>query len=311
MKYLFQNQLALLMDFTRQQRLKSFLKPRLTIFLLPFIVVSLSACSAIGLAYNNADTLLLSQLDSYLDLDSRQELFAREKAAAFFAWHRQEELPEYASWLRSIKSKIASGASDAQIAQLASEVNLRMDKALQKLAPDLAELALTLSPTQLERLKEKYAENAAQLSKEYLSKTPAEQQEKRFESLLSSIQRLYGSLQAEQKERLRAVSDARPLNHKFLLAERLRRQQDVMETLARINKQRLSTEVATREIKALFERFSPSPDAQRRAYFEQVNQGAYRAIALMSNLATKEQRAFAQERLESWAGDLTVLVARK
>ena len=311
MRYLFQNQLTLFKGLIGQKWLENPLKHRVNIFFLTFIVVTLSACSAIGLAYNNADTLLLNQVDSYLDLDSRQELFARERAAAFFAWHRQEELPEYASWLRSIKSKIASGASEAQIAQLATEVNLRMDKALQKLAPELAELALTLSPTQLERLKEKYAENATQLSKEYLKKTPAEQREKRFESLLSSLERLYGSLQAEQKERLRALSDARPLNHQFLLSERLRRQQDVVDTLERIRKQRPSLEIATREMKALFERFSPSPDPQRRAYFEQVNQGTYRTIALISNVATKEQRAFAQERLEAWARDLTALIAKK
>ena len=64
-------------------------------------------------------------------------------------------------------------------------------------------------------------------------------------------------------------------------------------------------------MKALVERFSPSPDAQRRAYFEQVNQGSYKAIALASSLATKEQRLVAQERLESWSRDLTALATKK
>jgi hypothetical protein len=299
------------MGFTRQKRLKSRIKYTVRIFLASIIVVTVSACSAIGLAYNNADTLLLSQLDSYLDLDSRQEVFARERAAAFFAWHRQQELPEYVGWLRGLKPKIASGASDAQIAQLATEVNLRMDRAVEKLVPELAELALTLNAAQLERLKEKYAENIVNLNKEYLNKTPAQQREKRFENLLSNIERLYGSLESEQKERLRPLSDARPLNHNFLLAERLRRQQDIVDTLERIRNQRPSLEGATREMKALVWRFSPSPDAQRRVYFEQVNQGSYKAIALASSLATKEQRLVAQERLETWSRDLTALAIKK
>lgn len=83
-----------------------------------------------------------------------------------------------------------------------------------------------------------------------------------------------------------------------------------MDTLERIRNQRPTLEVATREMKALLKRFSPSADAQRRGYFAQVNQGSYKAIALASTLATQEQREFAQKRLEGWARDLTSLLAK-
>jgi Family of unknown function (DUF6279) len=303
------------MRFFRQKWLKKraerAVRPFFAALFAAAIVVLLNACSAIGLAYNNADTFLLSRLDSYLDLDSRQEAFARERVGNFFAWHRRQELPDYARWLRALKPRVAQGLTEADVAKLAGELNQKSDRALMRLAPELAELALTFGPEQITRLKEKYAESVQEMRKDYVDAAPEKQLNKRFEDLLSTVERLYGSFSSEQKAQLKTLSDTRPLNHNFLLAERIRRQQETLGVLEKIRNARPGLENATRDMTQLFERFSPSPDAQRRAYFDQLNQTGYAAVALASNIATEEQRKLAQQRLEGWARDLDTLAVKK
>jgi hypothetical protein len=56
------------------------------------VVLLLAACSSLRLGYNNADTLLVYSLDSYLNLDDAQQELARERVSELLAWHRSTQL---------------------------------------------------------------------------------------------------------------------------------------------------------------------------------------------------------------------------
>src|SRR5438128_9243710 len=56
----------------------------------------LGGCTALRLAYDNADTYLLYRASSYLDLDGKSSDELDERIDELFAWHRKNALPQYA-----------------------------------------------------------------------------------------------------------------------------------------------------------------------------------------------------------------------
>jgi hypothetical protein len=280
------------------------------IFIL-MIVAVVSGCSAIRLAYNNAEFFVYQSLDGFLAFDEQQEQLAKGRIAALLAWHRKEELPDYAQWLGKLRAQIDAPMSAAQVRQLAEDLNARSDRVIARATPELADLALTLTPENLKRLQTRYEKTLAETRKEYVDAPRAKQLERRFEQLLSSAERLYGSFSEEQRAQLRAASDARPLDHRNWLAERARRQQDILATLTQIATEKPAREAAIIKLRAVAQRFSPSPDGERRAYFERVNQATYEALALATRIATPQQRAAARATLDGWANDLTALALAK
>jgi hypothetical protein len=291
-------------------------KKRMNIALLRFItlsliVVALGACSTIRLAYNNADVFLYQFLDGFLDFDPQQEQFSKTRITALLAWHRKEELPAYAQWLEKIRAQIDAPLSAAQVRALTEDLNAKSDRLITRALPDLAELATQLTPDNLTYLQERYAKALEETRKDYVQAPRNKQLERRFDQVLSSVERIYGRFSREQREKLRAASDARPLDHRNWLAERTRRQQEILAVLTQISTEKLTVAEGTAKLRAVAQRFSPSPDAQRREYFEQVNQSTYEVIALATELATGEQRQKARQTLTGWITDLNTLAARQ
>ncbi|MGL4576948.1 MAG: DUF6279 family lipoprotein [Burkholderiaceae bacterium] len=271
----------------------------------------MSGCSAIRLAYNNAEFFVYQSLDGFLAFDEQQEQLAKGRIAALLAWHRKEELPDYAQWLAKLRAQIDAPMSAAQVQQLSEDLRARSDRVIARATPELADLALTLTPENLKQLQTRYDKTQAELRKEYVDPPRAKQLERRFEQLLSSAERLFGSFSEEQRAQLRVASDARPLDHRNWLAERARRQQDIISTLTQIATEKPPRDVAISKLRAVAQRFSPSPDSERRAYFDRLNQATYEALALATRIATPQQRAAARSTLDGWASDLTALAQVK
>jgi hypothetical protein len=287
------------------------MKPALTRFvLLCLIVVAAAGCSAIRLAYNNADLLLYQSLDSFFDLDEQQEKLSKERIAALLAWHRKNELPAYAQWLGKVREQIGAPMTSDQVRALSEDLSAKSERLVARTLPDLAELATTLTPANLARLQEKYAKELEKTRKDYVDAPRDKQLERRYDQVLSNVERIYGRFSSEQREKLRAASDARPLDHRNWLAERTRRQQEILAALTQISTGKLPATQAANALQSVAQRFANSPDTQRRAYFERVNQSSYETMALATQLATPEQRQTARQTLDGWIADLNALARR-
>src|SRR3954468_18552163 len=70
-----------------------------------------TACSFSRFGYNQADTLAAWMADEYFDLDSQQKQDFAKRFDRFYAWHRSEQLPEYAAFLRTAQSKVKQGVT--------------------------------------------------------------------------------------------------------------------------------------------------------------------------------------------------------
>src|SRR4051812_22737216 len=89
---------------------------------------SLSGCSAIRLAYGQADGLVFRWLDRYVDFDGPQAYRVREALGAWFAWHRRTQLPDYAELLTSLETDVLADTTAARVCALWSEVRQRIDR---------------------------------------------------------------------------------------------------------------------------------------------------------------------------------------
>ena len=79
------------------------------IFAILFFLLILNSCSKTRLLYNNADSFLLNQFDTYFDLNDTQRSNLKVSIAKFLDWHRKSELNLMAERLKELKFRYQRG----------------------------------------------------------------------------------------------------------------------------------------------------------------------------------------------------------
>jgi hypothetical protein len=267
----------------------------------------LAGCSAIKLGYGQADSLLHWWIDHYIDMDSAQERRAREVLAGFFAWHRSSQLPAYGIFLRDTQKLLQRQVRAEDTKKLADELTRFARVMAGQALPEVADFLLTLKPEQVRRMEERFAQKNAEFLKEHVQATREEQLKARYKRVLERVEYWYGGFSDEQEKRIRQLTDSLPLNNEYWYRERLRRQQewlDIARLALREQPDKARLQLLLREFT---ERFDRSPDEKRRAHFEAMRAASADMTAAIMNLATPDQRAYAQKRLEGWARDFEAL----
>ena len=68
-------------------------------------------CSLVRLGYSQLDTIAGWMAHDYFDLEATQREAFRQRFERLHAWHRREQLPEYAQFLSETRSRAQRGAS--------------------------------------------------------------------------------------------------------------------------------------------------------------------------------------------------------
>ncbi len=193
--------------------------------------VSLASCAAIKIGYNNADTLALLQLDGYLDLTDEQEQTVKERVNALLAWHRTTQLRDYVAFIDKTRAKLGGRITAADVMDFNQQLNARMMTAADKAAPDIAHLALSLSPEQIDRAAKKTANDATKARREFvrLEKDSGAERAKKYGERAESW---FGKLTDEQKEIIRKSLANRPTDATWWIDERERRQREFLSATA-------------------------------------------------------------------------------
>jgi hypothetical protein len=278
-------------------------------FVLVSAAVLLAACSQLKLGYNNADTLLAYSLDSYLKLDDEQQKLAREKITALHRWHRSTQLTAYVQLLNDAQAKVAGPVTAADVLQFNADVNRALAAIGEQVAPDLAQLALTLKPAQIDRLAERLANDTSKARRELVRFAGPESLEQRVDRYVDSAEDWFGRLTPQQREMIRAELSRRPDGQETWIAERERRQREAVAVFARIRAEQPPLDTATAWIREYFAQMAEPRDPERRARVEQVRQDNATLVAQLINSATPAQRASIQKKLRSYAADLGTLAA--
>jgi len=272
----------------------------------------LHGCSAIKLGYNNVQSVGYWWLDGYFDFNDAQAVRLKADMDQFHQWHRSSELPEYAQLLQRAQGLVANGDVTApQACALVEEARKQIDDITARAEPTLVDIAMTFTPAQIEHLEAKYAKNNADYRKDWLRLSPQEVRKKRYEKTLERTEMIYGRLDEPQRALVRQQVEASSFDPHVSNVERLRRQQDTLQTLRTITTAGTTKEQALQAMHGLLERYKHSPQPQYRAYVRKQWDEGCEGFALAHNAATPAQRETAVKRLKGYERDFMELASQR
>jgi hypothetical protein len=271
--------------------------------------VLLQACSAIKLGYNNVDDIAYWWLDAYVDFNDEQAARAREDLARLHRWHRTQELPQVAALLQEIERIMPNDMTPAQACAFVDKAWERMDVLAERAEPAIATLASGLAPAQLQHIEGKYRKNNADYRKEWLQAAPEEQADKRFRQYLERSEMIYGRLDEPQRTVLRKQAAQSAFDPARVLAERQRRQADILQTLRKVASPSMPLGEARSLVRGMLERARKPADPAGRAYVQTFIEEGCRNLAVLHNSTNAGQRDAAVRRLRAYQRELRELTA--
>ena len=280
-------------------------------FVLVSAAILLAACSQLKLGYNNADTLVAYSLDSYLKLDDEQQKLARERITALHRWHRGTQLDAYIALLNNAQAKVAGPVTAADVLEFNAGVNRALAAIGEQAAPDLAQLALTLKPVQIDRLAERLANDTSKARRELVRFAGPESLQQRIDRYVEQAEDWFGRLTPAQRETIRAALERRPDAQELWMTERERRQRELVTVMARIRDEQPPLQTATAWISDYFAQLAAPRDPERRERLRRSRQDNAELVAQLLNGATPAQRASIQKKLRGYAVDFESLVAER
>jgi len=279
-------------------------------FVLASIALLIAACSQLQLGYNNADTVIAYSLDSYLDLDDEQERLARERIGELHRWHRSTQLPGYAQLLNDAQKKVAGPVTAADVREFNAGIRRALAAIGEQAAPDLAKLALTLKPAQVDRLAERLARDTSKARRELVRFAGAESLEQRVERYVEQAADWFGALTPAQREMIRTSLARRPEAQEAWMAERELRQRELVAVMARIRAEQPPPATATAWLRDYFAQLAEPRDPERRARLATYREENAELVAQLVNGATPAQRSVLAKKLRGYAADLDALAAK-
>jgi len=275
------------------------------------LIVALSTfagCSVVRFGYNQANHLTYWWVDRFVDFNEAQQPRAREALAQWFAWHRRAHLPGYANLLVNSQNLVLEDITPERTCGLWTDLRGYMDSAFERALPMAAELALTLTPQQIQNIQRRYDKINEEFRDEHLQGDASRRLRKSIKRTAERVEFFYGKLDDTQQEFITRWVTRSPYEVNIWNAERHRRQLDLVQVLRRLNADNPGQDKAQAALRAYVERIYRSPDDGYRKYAEQVWVYNCAFVANLHNMTTAAQRKHAVKKLKDWESEIRVLV---
>ena len=271
----------------------------------------LGACSAAKMAYDRAPDLAYWYLDDYVDFTGAQSLQVKDDLVKLQSWHRQTQLPGYRDSLRKLQQQLLDDISPAQACTVFADIRSKLLRATEQVAPAAASLAGTLTDSQLSQIERKFNRSNTDWKGDFMDGTLQSRHSKRYQQAVKRAEMLYENLDAKQLEVVRQSIDQSGFEPTRTYAERLRRQQDTLQSLRRLANSpgNNNSDQPSKQMRALFERSLDSPNPAYRSYQEKLTQDGCKTFANLHNSTSGAQRGQAIEKLRRYEQDLLALMA--
>ena len=270
-----------------------------------------SGCSALRIGYGTAPDLAYWWLDRYVDFDGAQTARVRDAIAQWFAWHRREQLPEYAALLVRARTEVMADTTATRVCEWQSELMRRADTAFDRAAPAVADIVLSITPTQIAHIEQRYAKTNEEFRDDYLQPDPTERAAATLKRTVERAEMLYGRLDDAQRNRISEQLARSPFDPEVWLAERQQRQQDALRLLRSMGADgAMSREQAANALRSYIDRIERSPRDGYRRYAQQLTEFNCALAANLHNVTTGAQRRAGAKKLASWEGDLRAIAAQ-
>lgn len=285
-------------------------RPTIIAALLLSLTLALGACGmVVKLSYNQGSSIAFRWLDGFVDFDDAQSLGVRAGLDEWFAWNRRTQLADYADRLARAEVELLADTTPERVCGWTEEIRGRIDAGLEHARPALADVIVTMTPQQIGNVEKKNAERNAIWRADFLQRDPAKRRQAAVRRDIELAERLYGTLDATQREMVGRWVANSPFDADLAYAERLRRQQDALALLRRLVAARPARADTEAEIQAYLERLDRSPRYDYRRHAEGLLDYNCAFAAALHNATSSEQRRAAAARLRDYEMDLRALAA--
>jgi hypothetical protein len=262
----------------------------------------LTACTALRLAYDNADTYLLFRAKSYLDLDAKGSDELDERIDEFFAWHRRTALPQYARLSEEAAKRVTRGLSREDLVWGYDSLVAHARQSLRFAAERVAPLLDRLTPQQVAHMERRFAEDNRKFAREYLRGSEAERRKRRARRLEERLEDWLGNLSHVQAEKVKQFSERTPLYDELRAKDRQRMQAEFVDMIRKREVQkRLPDWIAN---------WDHGRDPAHLAASERFRQEYLTLLLEIDKTLSSEQRNRAAANFRRYAEDFNVLARR-
>lgn len=196
--------------------------------ILLFSLVFLVGCSSTTFVYNRIDFLLPWYLESYVDLNREQKQDLKELLIPFYKWHREEELPKYATIIRDLESILDEKIELDSIEAITHEVEQSWFRLEDKMILWAIPMTRNLSNEQIAELLQTMQTKTLQSEKKYLSRNLQTYQNDNYKRIRKNLRRFIGGMNKDQLDLINAASkemiriDGQWINNRKALIENLK-----------------------------------------------------------------------------------------
>jgi len=275
------------------------MRPTLPLYFLVICTLLTAGCSAIDFAYNNAPSFVARELEDALDLDDAQRDQLDTGLQQFFSWHRQQELARYQQILDRAALNAADGITAPELLEFVDKLRLAWRRILEQAIDNIGDLALTLTPDQIENY-QRYYRNDSEEYDDYLEMSAQQREIFRIDRALKRLEKWFGPFDNAQLAKIRPRLQQLPEFYLAWIRFREARQQALVNALREASGKGLSHQ----QLKAIL----LDPEADYARAFEVERIAYWQAYALsveeISGWLSKAQLKHAISRLQKYSRDI-------
>jgi hypothetical protein len=276
------------------------------------LTLAAGGCSMTRFGYDMLPTWSQWQIERWLSLDDEQRALVTRHLEDIHAWHRRAQLPGWAGQLRQLETELRAvdpgGVPDAAaVARWRGRVTEVWTPMAERIAPGLAELALTLRPEQIERLRRRLAESETEWREKFLPERVRDREQARGDRVVKRAEFFLGRLDRAQERELRALAAGLPATEEAWFAERQLRNRATLAFFETLARERPAAREATRQAREFLLAMWTPREAGRARQLEEAIAASDALTVRMLARATPAQRAHLLKTVQGYAQDFQVL----
>jgi hypothetical protein len=262
----------------------------------------LAACTALRLAYDNADTYLHFRANGYLDLDAKASEELDDRIDEFFAWHRKNALPQYARMSEEAAKRVGKGLSREDLVWGYDSLLAHARQSLRVAAERIAPLLDRLTPQQVAHLEKRFAEDNRRFAREFLRGSEAERRKRRAKRIEERVEDWVGNLSPAQLEKVKQFSERTPLYDELRERDRKRMQAELLDMIRKREAHKRLPDWASN--------WERGRDPAHLAASERFRQEYGGLLLELDRTLSPEQRSRAEVNFRRYAEDFRILARR-
>jgi hypothetical protein len=269
----------------------------------------LASCSMLRLGYGQFDTFAAWKANEYFDLDARQKSEFLRRFGRLHEWHRYEQLPDYTAFLAQTRTRLDQPLTREDVLWFVDGVKARYATIVARASDDAAALLRTINPAQLEALQRRWDKDNRRFAREYrLTGSEEDIKRARVRRTLEQTRDWVGTLDHEQEQRISAIVSALPMTEKLRYEDRVRRQREFIQLIARRGESREQFAARLRQWLIGWDK-GRVPEYERRA--NEVFEQRVQLVIEIERMLKPHQRAIALNRLQDYIDNFTKLAERR